>query len=140
MPHYRAPGVNVEETGTGVRPIEAASTSTVAFVGATSSGPFDTPTVVESLAAYVRVFGPVSIERPVSLAVTQFFANGGRRACIVRVKCSATRKDSPRSSKYVIGDADSGTGIHALRDAGPFGLLLTPDQAEMGVAEAGRLA
>ena len=40
----------------------------------------------------------------------------------------------------MIGDADSGTGIHALRDAGPFGLLLTPDQAEMGVAEAGRLA
>jgi len=140
MPEYCAPGVYVEEFSSGRSPIAAVPTGTVAFVGATTRGPFSRPITVESLADYRRVFGPASTANPVSCAVSLFFANGGRRAIIVRVNHPGARRGNPLTPKTVIGDEDTGTGIFALRDAGPYGVLVTPDQAEMNAAAAGVLA
>jgi len=140
VPEYSAPGVRIDESGGGGPPIAAVPTGTAAFVGATTRGPVNQPTTVDSLAAYAGVFGPASASCPLSLAVSLFFANGGRKAIIVRVNYPGARRGSPITPKHVIGDADDATGIFALPRAEPYGVLLTPDQAEMNVADAGSLA
>ena len=93
MPEYLHPGVYIEETSFRGKPIEGVSTSTAGLVGRTSRGPDGKPTLVTSLAQFVRTFGPPA---PIAAGVTPglgdylghavraFFENGGLRAYIVR--------------------------------------------------------
>ena len=140
MPEYLAPGIYVEEVNAGRHPIAAVSISTTAFVGATVKGPLDEATVVQSFATYSEVFGPASSASPVSLAVLQFFANGGREAVVVRVTPSGRRRSILPSPRELIGDAKAETGIHALANREPFGLLLTPDTSGMRLGDAKAVA
>lgn len=57
MPEYLAPGVYVEETNTGNKPIEGVSTSTAGLVGVTERGPVNVPMLVTSYGDFGRVFG-----------------------------------------------------------------------------------
>ena len=136
MPQYLAPGIFIEEINAGTRPIEAAPTSTAAFVGAAAKGPLNKATVVRSYAAYCGVFGPALPASAVSLAVLLFFANGGREAVIVRVPPSDRRRGARPGPRQVIGDPKAETGIHALSNRLPFGLLLTPDVSGMSLGDA----
>lgn len=76
------PGVFVEETPYGPRPIEGVDTDIAAFLGETADGPAE-PTRVYSLTEYQRLFGAGPGRMADALA--GFFANGGRRAVIARV-------------------------------------------------------
>ena len=53
---YLSPGVYVEETDTGNKPIEGVSTSTAGVVGVTERGPANVPTLITSFGDYRRIF------------------------------------------------------------------------------------
>jgi phage tail sheath protein FI len=95
MPEYLSPGVYVEETPSGNRPIEGVSTSTAGLVGVTERGPVNVPQLVTSIGEYTRTFGGALPMDEFSdagrahcylpHAVEGFFLNGGKRAYITRV-------------------------------------------------------
>lgn len=95
MPEYLAPGVYVEEVDNGPKPIEGVSTSTAGFIGMTVRGSSaGLPALVTSFSDFQRKFGGYLNLDPtifgghtsLPLAVDGFFANGGKRAYIMRVK------------------------------------------------------
>jgi phage tail sheath protein FI len=95
MPEYLSPGVYVEETPSGNRPIEGVSTSTAGLVGVTERGPVNVPQLVTSVGEYTRTFGgalPIDEFSDAGRAhcylphaVEGFFLNGGKRAYVTRV-------------------------------------------------------
>jgi phage tail sheath protein FI len=126
MPDY--PGAYVEEVSTRTREIAGVPTTTAAFVGFAPSGPTD-PIIISSIAEYEASFGKTSVVRPRSLAVTDFFRNGGTKAVIVRV--------SSDQAGQLIGNARNNTGLHALsRVDEPIGLLVLPDAAYLPEQDA----
>jgi phage tail sheath protein FI len=85
MPEYLAPGVYVEESHFGPKPIEGVGTSTAAFLGETERGP-TRPRLVSSYQDYVRWFGgPFGNAKFMPFAVNGFFQNGGQRLYVSRV-------------------------------------------------------
>src|SRR3954453_7667632 len=56
MPQYLSPGVYIEETDGGSRPIEGVGTAVAAFVGLTASGPVNAPTLVSNWTQFVDKF------------------------------------------------------------------------------------
>lgn len=103
MPEYLSPGVYIEETSSGPRPIEGVSTTTAAFVGFAASGPANTPVLVTNWSQFVNTFG--SLERDgtrnphmpgayLSHAVFAYFNNGGTRCYITRIVPPQKGKDS----------------------------------------------
>ena len=75
------PGVYIEEIPSGIRKIDGAPTSVTAFVGEMTRGPRTKAVEISSMADFEKEFGRGSL---VHTAVFLFFANGGRRAVIVR--------------------------------------------------------
>jgi len=60
VPAYLHPGVYLEETGSGARPVDTVATSVTVFVGDAARGPIATPTLVHSQDNYQAVFGPLA--------------------------------------------------------------------------------
>jgi phage tail sheath protein FI len=79
------PGVYVEERTGGLAPIQGVSTSNFGIVGFTTKGPTDIATLETSYTAFARDFGDFTADSQVPTHVFAFFANGGRRAYVVRV-------------------------------------------------------
>src|SRR3954463_13588028 len=93
MAEYLHPGVYVQEKSSGVRPIEGASTSTAAFIGATTKGVPNRATFLTNWRTFVAKFGDVTRDGPyLPYAVEQFFANGGKRCYVVRALSDASAK------------------------------------------------
>lgn len=65
--------------------IEPVGTSTAAFVGDAGQGPTNAATLVTSAADFHQVFGGHHPGSEMFLGVSQFFANGGREAWVVRL-------------------------------------------------------
>jgi uncharacterized protein len=84
MPTTTYPGVYVEETSGGVRPLTIASTSTAAFVGLAEMGPTE-PTRVTNWTEFQRRYGSFLPDSFLAHSVYQYFNNGGRQCYIVRV-------------------------------------------------------
>lgn len=82
---YTPPGTYTDEPLPSARVIEAAPTSLTAFVGRTRRGPIDDPIRIDGWIDYERVFGGLWEQSPLSVAVADFFRNGGGEAVIVRV-------------------------------------------------------
>lgn len=102
MPNVTYPGVYISEVSSGVRPVEMASTSTAAFVGATEMGP-EEPTRVTSWTEFQRLYGSGFVaESYLAQSVYQYFNNGGRQCYILRV----TRNDAALASVTVTNRAD----------------------------------
>lgn len=88
---YTYPGVYVEETSTGPRPIESVGVSTPAFLGTApkASEHVGLPKEINNWSQFVKLYtderpgGPQSTH--LSHAVFGFFANGGRRCIVVNV-------------------------------------------------------
>lgn len=84
-----APGVHVEEIVAGAHPIAGVATSITAFLGRAARGPLDgdpaSPVALGDFADYQRRFGALHPAFPMAYAVRDFFANGGRRALVVRL-------------------------------------------------------
>lgn len=123
MPEYLLPRVYVEECEIGAKPIEGVSTSTVGFVGMAEKGDLDKPTLVTNWFEFVEHFGRYTSERPyLAPAVFGFFANGGRRCFVVRVKDDATDAD------YVGTDEgpSSRTGLQAFNEVDEVNIVCIP--------------
>ena len=85
MPEYLAPGVFIEEIERGPVPIEGVATGTAAFLGETERGP-TRPRLVTSFDDYRRHFGGAfGDDKYMPYALSGFFDNGGRRACVCRI-------------------------------------------------------
>lgn len=85
MAELLSPGVFIEEIASEVQVIQGVSTSNAGFVGFTSAGPENDPTLVTSFEQFTRIFGPLTPDSFLPLSVAAFFANGGQRAFVVRV-------------------------------------------------------
>ncbi|MFG1947060.1 phage tail sheath family protein [Nonomuraea sp. NPDC048826] len=84
MPTTSYPGVYLQETPSGVRPLEVAGTSTAAFVGLAEMGPAEA-TRVTSWTEFQRRYGTFITGGFLAHSVLQYFNNGGRQCYIVRV-------------------------------------------------------
>ncbi|MFB9206667.1 phage tail sheath family protein [Nonomuraea spiralis] len=84
MPTPSYPGVYLQETPSGVRPLEVAGTSTAAFVGLAEMGPAEA-TRVTSWMEFQRRYGTFLSDGFLAHSVLQYFNNGGRQCYIVRV-------------------------------------------------------
>lgn len=65
--------------------IRQAPTGVAAFIDRFGDGPKDEPVPITSTEAFVEAFGPLDESIPGSLAVAQFFANGGEQAWVEHV-------------------------------------------------------
>lgn len=122
---YQSPGVYIEETPSGPKPIVAAPTSILAVVGTTQKGPPMEPTRVTGWAQYQRVFGDSLPTSYTAEAVYGFFANGGPAAWVVRA-------DPSVRAEWMVRDA-AGNDVFPITAASPGGwandlrLAVTPD-------------
>jgi phage tail sheath protein FI len=120
MPEYLKPGVYVEEIEVKPPRIHGAPTSVAAFVGAFTSGEFNESVLVSSRADAEREFGDLATAS--GLAVSQFFANGGKRCLVVRVSSEPGKDDIVQATQ---------AALEALRCADQFNLISLPDAAYM---------
>lgn len=79
------PGVYVEEIPGGAKPIEAASTSTAAFVGESEKGSGVKARHITSWEGYQKYYGTFIAGSSLAESVFQFFNNSGRQCYIARV-------------------------------------------------------
>jgi phage tail sheath protein FI len=80
-----SPGTFVDALPGGIRTITGVATAICAFVGYTARGVDQRPTMVLSFSDFERQFGGYASDSELSYAVGQFFDNGGRQACVVRI-------------------------------------------------------
>lgn len=94
MPEYLSPGVYVEETSAGARPIEGIGTTTAAFIGFAPSGPANTPVFIGNWTQYIQTFGTKEADGSysphmpgtyLSHSVYGYFNNGGTRCYVTRL-------------------------------------------------------
>ncbi len=133
MPTLSYPGVYIQEISSGVRPIEAASTSTAAFVGLAEMGPPEA-TRVTSWTGFQRLYGSFLADGYLAHSVFQFFNNGGRQCYIARV----TRSDAAAATVTVNNRATPPVAglTFAARNAGAWGNSLVL-QIEDGTLDPG---
>lgn len=74
--------------------IDGAPTSTVAFVGSFPDGPALLPTHITSPVAFAHEFGGSVADFPATIAVRDFFAEGGDSAIVIRANATAEAADS----------------------------------------------
>jgi phage tail sheath protein FI len=128
------PGVDVKEVSPQLPAIEGAETSTAVFVGRTPPREHDAgdgPWQIRNLLEFERAFGAVAGDWTLGLAVQDFFANGGRRAWVLRLQSGVQAEGAgamgpPLSVSDYLGDAQAGSGLHALRAIDDFSLLCIP--------------
>lgn len=94
MPEYLSPGVYIEETAAGPRPIEGIGTTTAAFIGFAPNGPANTPVFIANWTQYLETFGSRDSDGSInphlpgtylSHAVYGYFNNGGTRCYVTRL-------------------------------------------------------
>jgi phage tail sheath protein FI len=75
----------------GIAPrIEGVGTSTAGLVGETGQGPVDQAVRITSLGEFQQIFGGPQPGQDLFLGTSQFFANGGVRAWVVRLRGRST--------------------------------------------------
>lgn len=85
MPTYLSPGVYVEETDSGSRPIEGVGTAVAAFIGLAEKGPFNKPTLISNWTQYRKTFGGAIDGACLAESVAAYFQNGGGNSYVVRI-------------------------------------------------------
>lgn len=97
MPQYLSPGVYVEETEAGSRPIEGVGTAVAAFVGMTAAGPFNQATLVTNWSQFTNIFGEFMEGSYLAHAVYGYFNNGGGACYVTRVGSNGAATPSARA-------------------------------------------
>ncbi len=110
------PGVYMEEVSSGVRPIEAAGTSTAAFFGYAQRGPIGVVKKIFSFSEFQSIYGGFLDGHYLAHGVYQFFNNGGGQCYIGRVAlgaetASATIKDYGSTAKNSMSISANSPGI-----------------------------
>ncbi|HOI13543.1 MAG TPA: phage tail sheath subtilisin-like domain-containing protein [Methanoculleus sp.] len=134
------PGVFIEEVPGSARPIREVPTSVTAFVGRALQGPVDEPTAVASWTEFENRFGGLIRDYPLTYAIRDFFANGGRQAVVVRVVARTGRRPmrvcakggGPLTVDDYIGDEAGKRGLYALDKVDLFNLLCIPPDTPAG--------
>lgn len=129
------PGVYIEEVASSVRPVIGVATGVTAFVGYVRTGPENRAVRVDTFGDFERRFGGVDRDSELSLAVQQFFRNGGAAALVVRVP----RADARAASVTLLDKIGAGAKSALLLDAastGAWGSGLLLDVDHDGVADA----
>lgn len=85
QPALTAPGVYIQEVPVKQRTSSGVTTATTAFLGRTTEGPTNTPTLISEFADFVTLFGGLRADSPMTYAVQDFFLNGGKSAIIIRL-------------------------------------------------------
>jgi uncharacterized protein len=80
-----ASGIQLAQQSRDHRAIERVPTAVAAFVGRTLKGPIGQAVTIRSFNEFQQHFGGLWQPSSLAYAVEQFFENGGRTACIVRV-------------------------------------------------------
>ena len=101
MPTYLSPGVYVEETDSGSRPIEGVGTAVAAFVGLAEKGPFNQPTLVSNWTQFTKTFGGFVDGACLAESVYGYFQNGGGNSFIVRIGDGADENGSSGSQPQI---------------------------------------
>ncbi|MDQ0463189.1 phage tail sheath protein FI [Caulobacter ginsengisoli] len=118
MSEVTMPGVYVQELPSGIGPVVPAPTNITAFVGRTQTGAAGSAATVTGIADYFSQLGPVSADLPLSLAVRDYFNNGGGVAIVLSV-------GSPTAP---LSDAEWLAAVNGLGAAPQFNILaLSPD-------------
>jgi phage tail sheath protein FI len=78
-------GVFIEEVQTAAQIVPGVTTSNMGIVGYAARGPANVAVLVQSFEQYTRTFGGLVSQSRMPLSIAAFFANGGRRAYVVRV-------------------------------------------------------
>ncbi len=111
------PGVYVQPLS-DPKSVSGAPTSVVAFIGRTQAGAAGSAITVTDLASYISQLGPVSAGLPLSLAVRDFFDNGGFEAIVFSIGAPATP----------LTEAAWLAAVNGLGEEPAFNILaLTPD-------------
>lgn len=129
MPNYLAPGVYIEETPGGARPIEAVGTSTAAFVGVApkADARLNEAVRITNWTQFLREFSaPDSSSTHLAQAVYGFFLNGGRICYVVNVG-----KDGA-----LVGDARERRGLDALKAVDDIAIVAAPGYVDAQSYEA----
>lgn len=110
------PGVYVEEISSGVRPIEAAGTSTAAFFGVAERGPIGSVRKIFNFTEFQTSYGGFLNGYFLAHAVFQFFNNGGTQCYVGRVAAGAdtatvTILDRGTSAKNSMTIAAKSSGV-----------------------------
>src|SRR5262249_41639753 len=92
-----SPGVFVEESDSGSRPIEGVGTAVAAFVGFAETGPFNKPTLVSNWTKFTKTFGDFVDGACLAQSVYAYFQNGGGNCYIVRIGDGAGENGSSGS-------------------------------------------
>lgn len=79
------PGVYMQEVSSGVRPIQAAGTSTAAFLGVAERGPVGEVMRIFNFTEFQTTYGGFLQHHYLAHAVFQFFNNGGSQCYVGRV-------------------------------------------------------
>jgi uncharacterized protein len=108
------PGMDVEETASGVHPIAGVATSVTAFLGAAAQGPTDEAVPVAGFEDFTRTFGGLDVRHPMGYAVRDFFANGGTRAVIARLSATPAGAGGALDPAAYAGDRNARTGKYLL--------------------------
>jgi phage tail sheath protein FI len=113
------------EVSSGIHPIAGAPTGIAAFVGWAAQGPTDSAFLLRSWSDFETQFGGFDPRFYLGYAVSQFFANGGQQAYIVRL--ASDGEGTPTASAAVM------TGVHLLDAVPIFNLLAVPGEANPGL-------
>lgn len=101
MPTYLSPGVYLEETDSGSRPIEGVGTAVAAFVGLAEKGPFNQPTLVSNWTQFTKTFGLPIDGACLAESVYAYFQNGGGNSYIVRIGDGAGENGSSGGQQQI---------------------------------------
>ena len=133
------PGVYIEEVPSGVRTISGVATSITAFVGWAAKGPTDRAELILSWADYERKFGGLDARSLLGYAVSQFYANGGQRAYIVRLVTtgSSTATDNAGAAAVTLDGKLTATAKYPGTSANDYAIVTkkraAPDDARFQV-------
>jgi len=115
MAELLAPGVFIEEIPSQVQVVQGVSTSNLGVVGFTTKGPVNEATLVTSFEQFTRLFGDLTQNSYLPLAMAAYFANGGRRAYVVRVvPGDADMSEAKLQSAQYDFELDTGDGSQTV--------------------------